>query len=52
VDGTKAVVDTESLEVKCTTSEGKDNNHLQGVISTAVNRLSEAMLPAPLEKDE
>lgn len=53
VDDTKAVVDTSSLDVRCSTSEGKDNDNLRSVISTAVNRLSDTLNPAlNLEKDE
>ena len=52
VDDTKAVVDTGTLDVRCTTSEGKDNDNLRSAISTAVNRLNDTLNPAPLEKDE
>jgi len=52
VDDTKAVVDSATLDVRCTTSDGKDNDGLRSVISTAVNRLNDALSPAPLEKDE
>jgi len=52
VDDTKAVVDTSSLDVRCSTSDGQDNDTLRSVISTAVNRLNDTLNPAPLEKDE
>jgi len=52
VDDTKAVVDSSSLDVRCVTSDGKDNENLRSVISTAVNRLSDTLNPTPLEKDE
>jgi len=52
VDDTKAVVDSSTLDVRCATSEGKDNDNLRSVISTAVNRLNDALNPAPVEKDE
>lgn len=52
VDDTKAVVDSGTLEVRCTNSAGQENDGLKNLISTAVNRLSDTILPTPLDKDE